>query len=252
MSIDPRFSDLIQADIDGEIDAGEKAVLDAFLAGSEEGRALHRQLAGLVAAIEGLEELQAPPQLRHVVMNMVPAGRSARRATSRFSRLFAAPAFGYIGTFAAGVILALAVVDSGQMSSGAFDDMTGLVGTVADVETIGPTHGSAVIDNSQIAGTVTLRSNGPILILDFDLAATQPVQIVATYSDKTIWFNGFAQLESSGTSIAADAGTVRLEMVGKRRYAVFLNNPGMRPATINMQFLAGGQVLQEANLNFGG
>jgi hypothetical protein len=148
-------------------------------------------------------------------------------------------------------VLSLTLVDSDQISTGAFDDMTGLVGTIADVDSIGSMHGTVAIDENEVAGTVTLRSNGPMLILDFDLSALETVQIIAKYSDQTIWFNGFAQLESSGTSVAAEAGTVTLEMDGKRRYAVYLNNPGRRPAMIGMQFVAGGEVIHETNLEFG-
>jgi hypothetical protein len=113
-----------------------------------------------------------------------------------------------------------------------------------------PEHSTISIDESEVAGTVTLRSTGPILIVDFDLSARQPVEIVAGYSDKTIWFNGFAQLENSGTSIASETGAVTLKMDGKRRYAVYLNNPGMRSATIDLRFMADNQVIHEAQLSF--
>ena len=85
-----------------------------------------------------------------------------------------------------------------------------------------------------------------------DLAAKQPIEIVAGYSDKTIWFNGFAQLESVGTNVAAEADTVTLEMEGKRRYAFYLNNPGMRPTTIDLRFMANGEIIHEAQLRFVG
>jgi hypothetical protein len=152
--------------------------------------------------------------------------------------------------FVAGVALTLALVDSDQISRGAFDEVTGLVGTIADSQFVVPEHGTISVDESEVAGTVTLRSTGPILIVDFDLSARQPVEIVAKYSDKSIWFNGFAQLESSGTSIAADTGAVTLNMDGKRRYAVYLNNPGMRPATIDLQFMVGDRVIHQAQLSF--
>jgi hypothetical protein len=41
-------------------------------------------------------------------------------------------------------------------------------------------------------------------------------------------------------------------MDGKRRYAVYLNNPGMRPATIDLRFMAKEQVIHEAQLSFSG
>jgi hypothetical protein len=39
-------------------------------------------------------------------------------------------------------------------------------------------------------------------------------------------------------------------MDGKRRYAVYLNNPGMRPTTINLKFRADERVIHEAQLSF--
>jgi hypothetical protein len=251
MSIDPKYGDLIQADIDGEISAADKADLDAYLAESEEGRALHSEFAALSASLDEIGELVPPTHLKHVILNQAPAKSAPSQGPGFVKRFVEAPILGYIGTFAAGVVLSLALVDSDQISTSAFDDMTGLVGTIANVDSVGATHGTVAIDESEVAGTVTLRSNGSMLILDFDLSALETVQIIAKYSDQTIWFNGFAQLESSGTSVAAQAGTVTLEMDGKRRYAVYLNNPGHRPAIIEMQFLARGEVIYETNLEFG-
>ena len=250
MTIDPKYFELIQAEIDGEIDAAGKTELETFLAESEEGRAVYEELETLCRSLDGMPSIDPPPHLRHVLLNQAPLKAAPRPAPSLLQRLFSGPLLGYVGVFAAGVALTLALVDSDQISKGAFDDVTGLVGTIADPEFIVPEHGTISVDESEIAGTVTLRSTGPILIVDFDLSAKQPVKIVAGYSDMTIWFNGFAQLESTGASIAAETGAVTVEMDGKRRYAVYLNNPRMRPATIDLQFMANGEVIHEAQLSF--
>ncbi len=250
MTIEPKYFELIQAEIDGEIDAAGKAELETFLADSEEGRAVYEELETLCRSLDGMPSLDPPPHLRHVLLNQAPVKAAPRPAPGLLQRLFSGPLLGYVGVFAAGVTLTLALVDSGQISKGAFDDVTGLVGTIADSDFIVPEHGTISVDESEVAGTVTLRSAGPILIVDFDLSAKQPIEIVAGYADKTIWFNGFAQLESTGTSIAAETGAVTVEMDGKRRYAVYLNNPGMRPATIDLRFMANGEVIHEAQLRF--
>ena len=250
MTIDQKYFELIQADIDGEIDDAGKAELENFLAESEEGRAVYEELETLCRSLDGMPSIEPPPHLRHVLINEAPVRSAPRPAPGLIQRLFAGPLLGYVGVFGAGVALTLALVDSDQISKGAFDEVTGLVGTVADPKFSAPQHGSISIDESEVAGTVTLRSTGPLLIVDFDLSARQPVEIVAGYSDKSIWFNGFAQLESTGTSIAAEAGAVTLQMDGKRRYAVFLNNPGLRPATIELRFTAGDEVIHEAQLSF--
>jgi len=250
MTIDPKYFELIQANIDGQIDDAGKTELENFLADSEEGRAVYEELETLCRSLDGMPSIDPPPHLRHVLLNEAPVKTVPRPTPGFLQRLFSGPALGYVGMFVAGVALTLALVDSDQISRGAFDEVTGLVGTIADSQFVVPEHSTISVDESEVAGTVTLRSTGPILIVDFDLSARQPVEIVAEYSDKTIWFNGFAQLESSGTSIAADTGAVTLNMDGKRRYAVYLNNPGMRPATIDLQFTADDEVIHEAQLSF--
>ncbi len=249
MAIDPKYHDLINADIDGEIGHEDKSSLDAYLVENEEARALHVELATLCGSFESIEPVSPPPHLRHVIMNSVKPAPAKAESPGILELLFQSPVLKYAGTFAAGVLLTLTIVSSDKISNEAFDDVTGLVGTISD-----PISGNLVnaiaIDSADVAGKVSLRSAGSMLILDFDLVANGPVKIEADYADRTIWFNGFAQLESSGTTISAKSGSVTLGMEGKRRYAVYLQNGGERGVTVNLRFVAGGEVVHEASLNY--
>lgn len=249
MAIDQEYTDLINADVDGEISDSDKAKLQAYLAANAEGRALHRELSTLCSALDAVEVVEPPPHLRHVIMNSVKPAPVAISRPGFLQTLFATPAVGYAATFAAGVLLTLSLVNSGQISIRAFDDVTGLVGSVAD-PVQADTVGAISVDETAIAGTVALRSSGSMLILDFDLVAVEPVEIEADYTDRTIWFNGFAQLESSGTTISAERGRIRLRMDGKRRYAVYLQNESGRETTVQLRFKAGGKVVHEASLRY--
>ncbi|NCF38255.1 MAG: hypothetical protein GWP56_18085, partial [Gammaproteobacteria bacterium] len=51
MAIEQKYTDLINADIDGEISASEKAGLQAFLDESAEGQALHDDLSSVCATL---------------------------------------------------------------------------------------------------------------------------------------------------------------------------------------------------------
>ena len=249
MAIEQKFSDLINADLDGEISAAEKIELQAFLDANAEGQALYDELASLCTTLEGVEQEEPPPYMRHIIMNSVPPTRPADESPGFLRVLLATPALKYSVTFAAGVFLTLSIVNSSQVSNRAFDNVTGLVGTVAD-----PVHAdledSIDVVGPEVAGTVSLRSAGSMLILDFDLVARDHIEIETEYTDRTIWFNGFAQLESEGTSVAAETGRVRLGMDGKRRYAVYLHNPGGRETTVNLKFLVDGEVLRTASLDY--
>jgi len=249
MAIEQKYTDLINADIDGEISDDDKVALEAYLSESAEGRALHAELTGLCTSLDAVEPAEPPRHLRHVIMNSVNPPSPESAAPGMLPGLLAAPALRYAATFAAGVFLTLSLVSSDQISNRAFDDVTGLVGSVAD-----PVNAELVnsvsVDESQIAGTVSLRRAGTMLILDFDLVSADPIEIEAGYTDPSIWFNGFAQLESSGTSVSAKSGRVTLGMQGKRRYAVYLHNEGGRQTTVNLQFKANGAIVHEASLDY--
>jgi hypothetical protein len=249
MAIEQKYLDLINADIDGAISVEEKTELQAFLADSAEGRALHEELSTLCHALDSVDEETPPIHLRHVIMNSIPKPAAPAASPGFLQVLLAAPALRYSLSFAAGIFIALSIVNSGQVSNQAFDDVTGLVGTVADP--IDATLASSVaIDELDVAGIVSLRSAGSLLILDFDLVARDHIEVEADYSDPSIWFNGFAQLPSEGTTVAAEAGRVRLGMAGKRRYAVYLHNQGGRGAIVKLRFLADGQVVHETSLEY--
>jgi hypothetical protein len=249
MAIDQKYIDLINADVDREISVDDMAELQAFLAEDAEGRALHEELSSLSSALDAVQAVEPPPHLRHLIMESVKRAPIAPKRPGFLQSLFATPAVGYAATFAAGVLLTLSLVNSGQISIRAFDDVTGLVGSVANP--VGADTVSAIsVDETAIAGTVSLRSSGSMLILDFDLVALEPIEIEADYTDKTIWFNGFAQLESSGTTMSAENGRVRLGMEGKRRYAVYLQNVGGRNTTVQLRFMADGELVHEASLSY--
>ena len=237
MAIEQKFTDLINAAIDGEISAEEKAELEAFLDSSADGRALQDELSSLSATLDSLEQEAPPVHLRHVIMNSIPPTRKPAESPGIVQTLLGTPAFKYAFTFAAGVILALTIVDSSKVTNRAFDDVTELVGTIADPVDL--TLASSVsVDELGVAG------------LDFDMVSSDHIEIEAGYSDPSIWFNGFAQLESEDTTVAAAPGRVRFGMKGKRRYAVFLHNQGERETTVNLRFLANGEVVHEASLEF--
>ncbi|MFQ6005280.1 MAG: hypothetical protein ACE5OQ_07225, partial [Woeseia sp.] len=160
-------------------------------------------------------------------------------------------AFRYAGAFAAGALLTIAFIGSDQASRHAFDDMTDLIGTISeDVPEPIFTDSTMHLTKNKIAGIVNLRSAGEILILDFDIVSHEPVRIVADFSNRDIWFNGFAQLENAGTSVLAETGQVTLYAEGRRRYAIYLHNTGGNDTTIDVRFYAGDTLIHEGELRF--
>lgn len=250
MAITQENRELINAGIDGEISQQDQDRLAALLHANDEARALHAELQAFCGSIESIGTVSPPSHLRHVIMNSVGPTPAKKSSPGFLDWLMGMPAFKYSATFAAGVILTLSAVSSDQHSRGALDDVTGLVGTIAD-----PVSGdfltATAVDNANVVGQVSLRSSGSMLILDFDLVANGPVEIDAEYPDRTIWFNGFGQLEASGITLSAKSGSVSLAMEGKRRYAVYLQNGGgQREITVNLRFSARGVVVHETSLSY--
>lgn len=253
MAIDPKLVELINADIDGEISSAQKQELDAALATNADAQAMHTELTGLHTALDELPDLDPPPHLRHAIMASIPAAQPEPVRQSRdswFQSLFAAPAMRYAAMFVAGSLLTLSLVSSDQLSDRAFTDVTGLVGTMSNDVPAGPGIQTTHINRPEVAGSVSLRNSGPLLIVDFDLVSAGPVEIVASYSDQTVWFNGFAQLESPGANISAESGRVTMQIDGKRRYALFLHNAGEREVAINLQFRSGEDVVYDTEVTF--
>ena len=256
MAIDPKYIDLMNAEIDGEISADDRARLEEYLAEDQEARAFREELAATCAELNTVEMVEPPAHVKHIVLDTIARQSTVKPAAPsggwRFTldMFLGGAAARYALSFAAGAILAYAFVSSDQISRQAFDDVTGLVGTISQP------GASADLSNeydirlnlSEIAGSVNLNRTGSILILDFDLVSRAPIEIVADFDDPDIWFNGFAQLESEGTSIAAETGQVTVRMEGQRRYAVYLYNASQSATTINLRFYSGGTLIHEDEL----
>jgi hypothetical protein len=261
MTIDTKYVDLINAEIDGEISAEDRVRLEDYLAQNPEARALREELAGLCSELDAVEFLEPPVHLKHLVLDAITRQRYSRAASDgggwRFalSTLFAGGAMRYALAFAAGAFLSYTFVSSDQVSRQAFNDITGLVGTITEPAEPGFTakmsnEHSIDLTLAEIAGSVSLNRAGSILILDFDLASPAPVEIVADFEDPGVWFNGFAQLESEGTTVAADSGQVTVHMAGQRRYALYLYNASQGSTTIDLRFYSGGTLIHEDTLVF--
>ncbi|HET7779968.1 MAG TPA: hypothetical protein VFL07_15575, partial [Rudaea sp.] len=61
--IDARTIELINAEIDGELDAATRAELETALRTNPEARALHEDLVRMAAALQGMSPVSIPGQL---------------------------------------------------------------------------------------------------------------------------------------------------------------------------------------------
>ena len=137
MTLEPRYLELIHAEIDGANSESESSELRAFLASNPEAQAQFAQLRTLVAALARVEEADPPGDIKINVLNTVRS-RKLRSETRLMQRLWRAwPSgrvvlrYGYAAT--AGMLLGIA---AGRWAA------TGAAG-------------GRGIDPSELAGTMT-------------------------------------------------------------------------------------------------
>lgn len=259
MAIDPKIVDLINAEIDATISTEDRATLDEYLAESEAGRALRNELHGLCNDLDAVESVTPPPHLKHVILHSLGAKTpvmpdAGRKKTEHWiNSWLGLTGVRYALSFATGIVLATVFASSDQITRHALDDVTHLVGTIAQPEPGGALSGgeSFQLALNEIGGTVSLSMSGPIMIIDFDLSSAGPIEVVADFPDRDIWFNGFAQLESNGTRVTAETGQVTLHMEGHNRYAVYLHNASRDSTTVTLRFFSSGRLIYENKLSFG-
>jgi hypothetical protein len=257
MALDAKDLQLINASIDGELAESAETELTTLLERNAEARAVHADLAKLAETLGGVEDVAPPPQLKHAILAALPAATSSRTAGQRsgegfWSNLLASSPLRYAGAFGFGVLVALVFASSDMNSRHAFDDVTRLVGTLSrpgDEELI-DAESEMILSSSELAGKVQSHRDGSIMIIDFNLVSSRPLEIVARFTQGDIWFNGFAQLDSAGTRVSAGPGEVRLQMVGDRRYAVYLHNASGEATTVSLSIYSDGELLHEGQLSF--
>ena len=254
MAIEAKYVELMNADLDGEISDAERIDLAEYLESNPEAAAMQAELAELCGALDEMGQMDPPPHLKYTILDSLQnPKKTARTRSSGFSlqQLFAMPALRHALTFGAGAILAFALISSDQISDHAFDDVTGLVGTISD--SIPETSGSNLIrlTSNEIAGMVSTRPVGSLNVVDFNLAAEGPVEIIAEFSSHDLWFKGFAQLESDDTRIIADDGMVRMHIQGRNRYALYLQHTNDIDTTVSFKFFSAGNLIHQASLIIG-
>jgi len=251
MAIEAKYVELIHSDLDGEINEAGRAELAAYLEANPQAQAMRAELVDLCGALDAMAPVEPPTHLKYAIMDSLrkrPARRPAQ--ASGWRRIYAAPTLRHAVAFAAGSILTFALVNSNQLSNHAFDDVTGLVGTISETAPANSGQGSFNLTSNEIAGTVSVHDAGALKVIEFDLSAEGPVEIVANFSNLDLWFKGFAQLENDNASIVAGEGEVRMRMQGRNRYAMYLYHASNVDTPVNFKFYAAGDLIHEAELTF--
>jgi len=254
MAIEAKYVELMNADLDGEISDAEHVDLAEHLELNPEAAAMQAELAELCGALDEMGQMDPPPHLKYTILDSLQnPGKTAQTRSRGFSlqQLFAMPALRHAVTFGAGAFLTFALISSDRISDQAFDDVTGLVGTISDSAPEASGQNTIRLTSNEIAGVVSTHPAGSLNVVDFNLAAEGPIEIVAEFSNNELWFKGFAQLENDDTRIVADEGLVRMHIQGRNRYALYLQHTSDIDSIVSFKFYSAGNLIHEADLIIG-
>ena len=256
MTIEAKYVELMNADLDGEISDAERIDLAEYLEANPEAAAMQTELSELCGSLDEMGQMDPPPHLRYAILDSLqktakPKPERVASGGLKLRQLFAMPALRHAFTFGAGAFLTFALISSDQISDQAFDDVTGLVGTISDSVPAASGQNTIRLTSNEIAGMVSTHIAGSLNVVDFNLAAEGPVEIVAEFSNQELWFKGFAQLESDDTHILADHGQVTMHIQGRNRYALYLQHTNDVDSTVNFKFYSAGNLIHEADLIIG-
>lgn len=246
--VDERIQALINAELDGELDAAGQAELQKAFAASDEARKLYEDLVVMNAALSRMVREPTPLGLREAIMNAVralpapkgkvvafPALQGRRREATKVGVALAAGiAMGAVGLYLL------------QPHQPGFD-LDQLSGAMVR----GPDEAEAAnlrIETPAVKGTATLYEGDGVMVLQFDLESSVPVSVSADYDEAGLRLMGFAQGAVEDADIRSSQGTVGYVNQGDQRFVVYLARSNPRGGAVRLSFQAGGVVVHEATL----
>lgn len=252
---DARLEELLNAELDQALAAGEQQELQKLLSSSQsatDNQAAYRQLDEL---LRKLPDQPLPVALRERIVSAskLPASASKRESRSG-GKLFESPVVRFSFAAAAGVFLSLLVfnVVDPNLAEAPNKDMLGSMVPHAN------SAGDLVIDRMQLIGAgyatgVALLESGERMQLVIDLDAASPVEIAVDFSNSGMQFESVSQGGDSLEAVSYSAPVLRMSGRGKRNIQVSLSREdaatAAKSATIQLEISSDGQRPQQGTLS---
>ncbi len=255
--IDERHLELIHGEIDGENSAGESRELNRALDSSTECRALYEDMRRVADLLQEAKPVEPPRQLRAQIVGALantlphaqPRPASGRAGLGWLSMLRPR----YAAAFAMGLLVAFGTVSVQRWAGDAELDVSQLTGTMTQHQALGQaTPQRLVIDLEEISGSVVIRDQDPLLMVEFDLSSAGIVEVVAAFDGSDARFNGLAQRQGEALSVTAEGSRVSIKNQGEQQLALFLSNPRNGAMNLELGFYIDGRLIHQADLNHAG
>ena len=216
---------LIHAELDGELDGGQRADLARLLLAEPQTRVLRDQLQGVCSRLDAVEQVEPPPQLKDSILKRLPPApaqmqmpyRKASLSRWRLAALFA-------GLVTAGSIVYETVQGPGPGSR----DTAGTI--VAETPV---TVDSVVLDSGPVTGRASLYRDRAGLAVGLELSAAEPVDVLIASGGRSFQIKGLASSNPGGIM----------------HRTVALPGVGAQGQDVELEFLMGERTVSRASLH---
>jgi anti-sigma factor RsiW len=235
--IEEKYLELIQADVDGELPEQHRAELSRYLLAHPEARAVRDDLRRLCGALDRVPAVEPPSELKASILGSVRLPAPKGGASSLHGFWGSPRMVRFAAVFAGGLLVSAIAFQLGTDRRSGLDTSQ-VVGTMAspDAAASSVPVDTLKVSLDQVSGTVSLVQSPSSRVLEFDLAAKEPVEVVVAHDGQETRITGFAQ---------AGGG-------GMKHQSLVLDGPGQAGARIELRFMAGGSVIGRDTLVAGG
>jgi hypothetical protein len=220
--VDESTIELIHAEVDGRLSAAQRAELSRRLLADQDARALQREMSALRDLLAAVPAAEVPRDVAPAILAALPSVTETGASTARH---FGRRGWVYFGAMAvaAGLVGIALLLDP----EGSRQDTSAAIGTMA----ANALPGAIAINDPAIRGTVTLRTDGRALALDFDVSLQEEVSIVALGGGSPL-----ARVERSPSGPQSE------------RFSLELPGATVMPGPIVLRISAGDRLIDEVQL----
>ncbi len=209
--LDEKSFELLNAEIDGELSATDRAELSRRLLGSPELRAVRDELRLACAELERCPQVEPPAGLREKILAAFPqaAQGGPTEARSRLGFALSPRTLRFAAAIVGGVLVsAIAFQASRSVDGVGAGDVTG---TMASSAPVAAGAGTLRVDATRVRGMVTLTPSTGELRVRFDLDPSQPQSAVPPEAIDVVVIRGSEKVQLKKIAAAQQAGGTAYE-----------------------------------------
>jgi hypothetical protein len=180
---------LIHAEIDGELDGRQRAELARALLADPEIQVLREDLRRVCAALDVLEDVDPPQQLRQSILDALP-----QSTPSRARPWWSAPRLRYAALIAGMLAVGTILYETVESPRPATSDVAGTMAAAGAPTTLDTVRLSSEV----VSGLVSLYRDRAGLGLEFELVASAPVDVLVASEGRTLRVNGLGVRDAPG------------------------------------------------------